>query len=150
MSSPDEEFARLLIMRVLGNDSVKDELHPLAITLGDLCGRPDLLRVVRDLPAESFDAVSQSGAIVYADDLSDPMRAAALVLEPAQQVATPSLEALVSVLERTQRSALLGQLVRALDDRLQRRVHAERTEALGRLATLLSAISQIVEDLFQL
>lgn len=148
----DEEFARQLLVRAVGLTSESPaETHPLAITIADLCKWPDLLRAIRDVPRESVDALRHAEqAFAYADDLNEPIRAAATLVQSPEPTDGANFEALISRLERTQRSALLGQFVHALEDRLQRQVHAERTESLGRLSAALSQVSQLVDDLAQL
>jgi len=150
-SAVEEEFGRQLLVRALGGNSTTAATHPLAITIVELCNWPNLLRVIRDVPRESVDALRHpEQAFAYADDLNEPIRAAAILVQPAEPSEGATIDALISRLERTQRIALLGQFVNALDDRLQRQVHAERTESLGRLSASLSQISQIVDDLTQL
>lgn len=148
----EEEFARQILVRAVGATSHSpNETHPLAITIADLCKWPNLLRVIRDVPRESVDALRQAEqAFAYADDLNEPIRGAAILVQSPEPTEGTDFEALISRLERTQRNALLGQFVHALEDRLQRQVHAERTESLGRLSSALSQISQFVDDLAQL
>jgi len=148
----EEEFARQILVRTLSHTSNSPtELHPLAITIADLCKWPNLLRVIRDVPRESVDALRHpEQAFAYADDINEPVRAAAIVVRTPEPTEGATFEALISRLERTQRSALLGQFVHTLQDRLQRQVHAERTESLGRLSAALSQVSQLVDDLSQL
>lgn len=152
LTTAAEDFGRRLLLRAIDGES-NDPAgpHPLAITLGDVCERPDLLRVVKDVPPESAIALrSGSAGFAYADDLAEPVRAAAVLLLRPEDVEDRSLDGLVAALGRTHRSALLGSIVHVLDDRLQKRIHAERTDALGRLAAAISRIATDVDALAQL
>jgi hypothetical protein len=148
---PDEEWARVLLLRVLGGVSEAETTHPLAVTVEDLCRRPDLLRLIENVPPESIEALRRpNGAFAYSDDLPEAIRAAAVLMTPGEPTEAPTLDTLVLSLERSHRSPLLGVIVQALDDRLQRRVHTERTDALGRLGKRVSEIGQDSDDLAQL
>jgi hypothetical protein len=147
----DEEFARQLLLQASGPTEARPSLHPLAITIGDLCRRPDLLRVIRDVPRESIEALRHpNGAIAYADELPDSIRAAAITLQAPDNSSPVTLESFVERLEHSQRGPLLGLLVQVVDERLQRRIHVERSDALGRLVAAVSQISQVVDDLAHL
>jgi hypothetical protein len=149
---PEEEWVRRVLLRAIhATPDAEELLHPLSIRVEDLCRRPDLLRVIDDIPPASVESLRKPhGAFAYADDLPEPIRAAAIVLIAPTIVETPNLAALVSELERSERSSLLGSLVQVLSDPLRRRVHVERGEALSRLGAQVSELGKAVDDLGQL
>jgi hypothetical protein len=152
LTTPAEDFGRRLLLRVIdGTANTPDAPHPLAITIGDVCERPDILRVIKDVPPESASALRRSAAaFAYADDLAEPVRAAAVLVHRPETPEERSLDALVAALERSHRSPLLGAIIHVLDERLRKRIHAERTDDLGRLASLVSYISTDVAAFVEL
>ncbi len=148
---PEEEFSRMLLLQAVERSPGEPSLHPLSISAADIYARPELLRVLGEIPKEAVAALQHpSSALAYADDIKDPIRAAAILLQPPEINQRQDLDTFVAALENAQRLCLLGLIVNALDERLQRRVHAERSEVLGRLAHCLSKVTQNVDDLVQL
>lgn len=151
LRAPEEEFARALLLQVLDVAASPSAIHPLAIKSSDVYARPNLLRVFKELPKEASETLKNADSVLgYADDLGDPVRAAAILNQPAKNDDGANFDAFVADLEKSQSYSVLSLIARSLDERLQRKVHAERSGALGQLAQALSLISQDVEDLSQL
>ncbi|MBI4863992.1 MAG: hypothetical protein HY815_27600, partial [Candidatus Riflebacteria bacterium] len=147
LDDPVEELCRHVLVRVIqGEDAGEPAPDPMYLGLGDLCACPDLLELLSEPQIDWTDAQE----VVAVTDLSDPVRAAAHLLERGSSDATGvSIEALRHQLQELRRFDLLGRMVSKLGGkdrrRIQEDVHARGEEVTCAADQLCSLGGQLMD-----
>jgi hypothetical protein len=142
LKTPDEEMCRRLLARQLDEPPAERD-DPLALHAADLLAQPDLLGLLAEPPNHNGEPGHPAGRW---DGLTDPLRAAAVLLEPPAEPAPgdgDALDQLARHLKRNKRFDLLGRLAGRLAAEDQKAILKQRNQALDGVQRVLSDVQHL-------